>query len=73
MVALSEIASHALQVGEALADVPTVGALIDRTLNELAQLLESPLVSFTELDFATGRLPHRSVRISRGTVLLSTV
>ena len=53
MVALSEIASHALQVGEALADVPTVGALIDRTLNELAQLLESPLVSFTELDFVT--------------------
>src|SRR5664279_5980478 len=53
MVALSEIASHALQVGEALADVPTVGALIDRTLNELAALLRSPLVSFTEIDFVT--------------------
>lgn len=53
MGARPQIAGRALLVAESLAGVPTVGALIDRTLNELARLLESPLVSFTEIDLVT--------------------
>lgn len=49
----ARIASRAIEVAQTLAGVPTVGALIDRTLNEFARLLESPLVSFTEIDFVT--------------------
>jgi DNA-binding CsgD family transcriptional regulator len=49
----SDINGRALELAEALAGVSTVGVLIDRTLNELARLLESPLVSFTEIDLIT--------------------
>ncbi len=49
----SDIACGALMLAESLAGVPTVGALIDRTLNELARVLESPLVSLTEIDLVS--------------------
>jgi len=53
MGAESGIAHRALTLAESLAGVPTVGALIDRTLNELAEALESPLVSLTEIDLVS--------------------
>ena len=39
-------------VGSDVVWLPTVGALIDR-MNELVRLLESPLVSFAEIDLVT--------------------
>lgn len=44
----------ALNVIHSLADCATVGVFVDRTMNELAVLLDSPLVSFNELDVAKG-------------------
>ena len=64
----SDIACGALMLAESLAGVPTVGALIDRTLNELARVLESPLVSLTEIDLVSKTAAtsfRRPVRDSR--------
>jgi DNA-binding CsgD family transcriptional regulator len=50
-VTTKQIAVNAIY---SLAESATVGIFIDRTLTELAALLDSPLVSFNELDLVTG-------------------
>lgn len=46
--------ARVVELAAELAQVSSVGALIRATLDVLAQVLESPLVSFTEIDLARG-------------------
>ena len=63
--------AEALHLAESLGNAPTIGAFIDRTLDELARLMKSPLVSFSEIDLVTKSaavslrpyLPGHSVKV----------
>lgn len=48
------IAGHAVDLAAELAQISSVGALIRTTLELLARFLDSPLVSFTEIDMTRG-------------------
>ena len=63
---LADPSGAVLQIAQTLAGAPTIGAFIDATLDELARIMHSPLVSFSEIDLIT-RTAATSLRPYRQT------